>query len=378
MVEATAQRLWTTRFVLLCLATLGYFVAVGTQIPTLPRYLSGTLHATELQVGLSALAFSVASLVARIPVMRGARSRTVMIGGCLILASASALLTVPSLTTVYVSRVLVGVSDAMFFTLAANYVYDVTPPKRHGTAMSYLTVSLFVGLLIGPVLGETVRVAFGFTSVWLVAAGLALMAAGVTAAVRLPRRTLPGPGARLVDLPARLWLPAVLVVAGTLGANGYALYVPMYSAGIGQRETTLNFAVLAGTTLVLRFAAASWLDRFPAERVVACSLAVSAAGLLTIGLVAYPAGLLAGTVLLGAGQAFLFPALLTLVARDADEQARAAAIAVLTACHDLTFGLAGMVLGGVVQYAGFAIAFCAAATVSAAGALLLAVERKPQ
>jgi predicted MFS family arabinose efflux permease len=378
--NSSRQRLWTAPFALLCLATFGHFTALGMQSPVLPRYVTGPLGGTAVDVGVAAVLFSVAAVVARVPLVLFP-SRTVLLPvGCLLLAASIATLAVPSVPVLFGARVLTGASTALFFTTAMAHVYDVARGERHGSAMSYFTLVVYSGLLLGPATGETVRAAIGYDAVWFTAAGLAtataLAAVLVDRAASYPGATGAATWTGWPGIPAGVVLPTLLVVAAALGPDGYTLFVPLYADHIGQHTVTVDLVVLAATTLVLRAVGAGWLDRFAAERVALHSFTAGTAGLLVIAVVANPAGLLVGTVLLGAGQAFSFPALVNLAVRRTRDRSRAAVLAVITAGHDLTFGLAGLVLGGIVQAAGFAMAFLAAAGASAAGLAVLAATAR--
>src|SRR5213596_2667010 len=57
--------LFTVPFALVTAATLGYFMALGLLITTLPRYIKGPLHGDSTGVGLALGAFSVAAVLCR-------------------------------------------------------------------------------------------------------------------------------------------------------------------------------------------------------------------------------------------------------------------------------------------------------------------------
>ena len=59
------DRLVTPAFVLISLATLAYFVAVGVVLPVLPLYVRGPLGGGDVSVGVTVGAFSVTALLVR-------------------------------------------------------------------------------------------------------------------------------------------------------------------------------------------------------------------------------------------------------------------------------------------------------------------------
>ena len=74
-------------------------------------------------------------------------------------------------------RILGGIGEAAFFVGAGTMITDLAPEERRGEAISYWSVAVYGGLAFGPALGEAVLSHDRFDRVWVVAAGLALVAA---------------------------------------------------------------------------------------------------------------------------------------------------------------------------------------------------------
>src|SRR5262245_46346796 len=66
---APARYPWKSPLATLYAVTFTYFLALGTMMPTLPRYIAGPLHGSGVEVGAAVLTFSVASLVVRVPLV---------------------------------------------------------------------------------------------------------------------------------------------------------------------------------------------------------------------------------------------------------------------------------------------------------------------
>src|SRR5256885_4990451 len=163
--------LWTVTF--------AYFAAVGLTSPEVTRYVVGPLHASTLVVGAAAVTFSATTVLARFRLAAlitrfGPRSAIVV--GCVLLVIAFSMLHVHSLVALFASRILVGLADAVTFTAATTFVYNLAPPERARPALSYFTISIYLGLLVGPVLGETTREHLGYGSVWTAAGVLGAVA----------------------------------------------------------------------------------------------------------------------------------------------------------------------------------------------------------
>ena len=81
--------------------------------------------------------------------------RPLLVGGALLAAAALGLTaTVDSLWAVVALRLLAGVAEASFFVAAFAALADLAPPDRLGEALSYNSLGLYLGLALGPPLGE--------------------------------------------------------------------------------------------------------------------------------------------------------------------------------------------------------------------------------
>jgi predicted MFS family arabinose efflux permease len=377
--------LLTPTFLLVAAAELCYFTADGVLLPALPRYVEGPLGGGNVAVGLVIGAFSLAAFFLRpwagavadrrgrrMLMVAGAAAFAVSVGGYLVATS------VPALAGM---RVLTGVGEAMFFVgaLAANV--DLAPEERRGEAISFASLSLYLGIGIGPFIGEAVVGRWGFRAAWIVSIGLA--AAAVAICLRLPAMRPPNeePSAdrepstrhRLVH-PAGL-LPGLVLFAVIWGMGGFLAFVPLYALDIGMRGAGPVLGLFAGIVVTIRSIGARIPDRLGAGRATRIALVLSAIGLGVVGVWPTPPGLIAGTALLGVGVALFTPALFSLAVADVPATERGAVMGTTSAFLDLAFGLGPATLGFVAAAVGRGGTFLTGAAVAAAGLLLVVTTK---
>lgn len=373
----------TPAFLALAGSALVFFVAGGMVLPVVGAFAIGPLRSDATGAGLAFGAFAGAALIMR-PVVGWSADRfgrrPLLIGGALISVAALALhLAVDSIALFVVARGLLGVGEAFFFVAVLAAGADIAPPSRRGEALNLLSLSLYLGLGIGPVIGEAVLGVGGFDGVWLgslaltgVAAALCLVVPETSPTVLAPRRGS-RVRARLIH-PAAIF-PGILILAGTWGMAGFLAYLPLHAADVGLDGAGIPFAIYALLVVGLRLVFAKLPDQIGPARVSGVALAIGAIGLTVLGLVPSPLGLIAGTVLFGTGVAFLVPGLLTLAVSRVDETERGAVVGTASAFLDLSFGLAPAVLGLVAESAGFGATFLVGALASALGFVLLVARR---
>jgi MFS family permease len=278
-----------------------------------------------------------------------------------------------------VARSLLGIGEAFFFVAAVAAISDLAPPDRQGEAINVGSLALYLGLAVGPFIGETVLSIAGFTAVWLVAGGTGLVATALSALVPetapavVEPRAGPRPRSRLIH-PAGIF-PGILIMSGAWGMAGFLAFIPLHASGVGLDGAGLPLAIYAGLVMVLRIVFVRAPDQIGAARLSGAALAVGAVGLAMIGLLQSPIGLLVGTAVFAAGIAFMFPALVAVAVARVDETERGSVVGTTTVFLDVAFGLAPAALGAVAAASGYPAVFLSSAVVAAVGSALLYARR---
>jgi predicted MFS family arabinose efflux permease len=380
----TRPALLTPAFLAVTLASLAYFTGDGVLVPAVPRYVQGPLGAGDVAVGLVVGAFSLSAFFLR-PWVGGLGDRwgrrpLMVLGAGVFTASVLGYGTTSSPEALAGLRLLTGAGEACFFVGALTAVADLAPAERRGEAMSLASLSLYVGIGVGPLLGEAAIERSGFAAAWALAGAAGLTA--VVIALRVPdtrpddpgqEPERPAAGHRLIHRAGLL--PGLVLLAGILGMAGFLTFVPLYALDLGMGGSRVVLLVFAAVVVGIRSLGARIPDRLGAARATRIALAASAAGLAVAGAWRTPAGLVAGTAVFATGVALLTPAVMTLAVRDVAPRERGAVIGTTSSFLDLAIGLGPATLGLVAAAAGRPGTFLASAAVAAAGLLL--VWRRP-
>jgi MFS family permease len=376
---ASRPTLLTPTFLMVAAAELAYFTADGVLLPALPRYVTGPLGGGNVAVGLVVGSFSVSAFFLRpwagIAADRRGR-RSLMVAGASLFALSVAGYTVASSIPALVGmRLLTGVGEALFFVAAVSANMDLAPPERRGEAMSFASLSLYLGIGVGPFVGEALIERAGFGAAWLAAISLGLVAAAL--AWRLPPMR---PEPQEVPTRHRLvhragLLPGVALLAAIWGMAGFLAFVPLYALDLGMTGSGLVLGLFSGIVVAIRALGARVPDRLGAAVTTRAALALSALGLAVVGLWRSPTGLVAGAVLLGVGVALFTPALFALAVNGVPAGERGAVMGTTSAFLDLAFGLGPATLGLVAASVGRGGTFLVGAGVAAAGLVIVVATR---
>src|SRR5687768_4668022 len=122
-----------------------------------------------------------------------------------------------------------------------------------------------------------------------------------------------------------------------MGLAAFQTFAALYADDLGTAAGPV-FAVYSAVIVAMRRFRASLSDRHGARRVANTGLLVEALGLAIIASWASPTGLYVGAVLLAAGVAPIYPALLSLVVDNTADSERTSAMATFSLFFDLAAG----------------------------------------
>src|SRR4051794_28852651 len=379
--QPRTDRLFTAAFISLSLSDLAYFMAGSVLIGVTPFFVAGPLRAGPAAVGLTVGAFSVSTLVLRPLAGRWTDRhgrRPLLIGGAWLFAVlVLGHLVVTHLAGLVVLRLLLGMAEALYFVAGFAALADLAPPGRAGEALSYNSLALFLGIALGPVIGQALLGLGGFALVWEGSA--ALLALATVLALRVPETHSPGggptPSAPLIHRAALV--PGLGLFAGVAAVAGFLAFASLRATELGLDLWSATLATFGIVVVACRIVFAKVPDRAPPMRLAAASLGASALGLLITASASAAWSLFLGATVLAVGAAFLTPAVFAAVFSRVTASQRGSAAGTASAFLDLGFSGGPVVFGLVAAASSIPGAFVAGAALAAAGGALLASRPAP-
>ncbi|MEM9610920.1 MAG: MFS transporter [Actinomycetota bacterium] len=378
---ANDDRLLTPHFALVTAAALAVFIGFGATIPLLPRFIEQEFGDGPTTIGVVFGTISLSAIVIRPFAARWGDTlgrRFLIVTGAAIVAVGVALhATAVSSEMLVPFRLVMGAGQGMLFVGAATLVNDLAPPHRRGEATSYFSVAVYGGLGVGPLIGELLLDAVGFTTAWLLAAGF--VAAGVVIALRLPARIgVPerppapptGPLRDRLAHPAGIG-PGLVLMLGVMPYAAFASYVPGVADEAGLGDAGTIFAVYAATVLTVRLLGARLPDRLGLRVTGTAALTTIGLGMLLLATLQTPIGLHLAAMVYAVGQSLLYPALFAAAVNSVGDDERSRVVATFTMFFDISNGVGGLVLGLAAGAAGRSGAFLFAAVLAMMGLVAL-------
>jgi MFS family permease len=271
------------------------------------------------------------------------------------------------------------------FVGAATMVNDLAPPDRRGEAASFFSIAIYVGLGLGPFIGESILTRASFDAVWVaVTVGMVLAAlVGLVLPRGLPATGDDGPepvprhGIARVLHPDGVG-PGVIIFLGVVGFIGFNTFVPLYGEEIGLTDVAGVFLLYSAVVLLVRLVGRKLPDAYGPIVIGTFALVTTAVGLLGVASWRAPVGLYLFTVVLAVGSSLLYPALMAAAVNSAPERERSAVVATFTLFFEFASVAGGAVLGIVASQTSYAGAFVAAACFSLTGVVMLHLYLRPK
>jgi predicted MFS family arabinose efflux permease len=269
-----------------------------------------------------------------------------------------------------------GVGEAMFYTGSATLVTDLAPPTRRAEAISYYSVSVYLGTGLGPSIGIWMAHGTDLAGAFALAGGFAACAA--LFAIRLPSPPMPPrvDGEKLAWVSRRAVVPGTVLAFGTAGVIAFSAYVPLYGDQLGMN--TVQWVFLLYSMVIVAVRLLGRIHRLAPMRVAMTATSAIVVGLTVIAAVPRPIGLYIGAAIFASGIAIQFPALMGLALRGARDHERASVVGTYTAFMDLSQGVSGFIMGFAAALAGYRASFVTAAVIALLGLSLLLFSQRTE
>ncbi len=370
------DRYWAKPTARLDAAVFLQFLATGIAIGSVPRYLRDELGASRALTGFATTIFFIAALVARPFIGRfldrsGSRlflTYPPIIMGALIVALHWA----ESPYAVAGVRFAAGAVGACFYTAALSLTTELAPANEQTKAVARLSVAVYLGFILGPLIAEQL-LRSGFFTVWLGSAGCHVAAVAAARLVPYPERTLLAEASGSVPLRIHRGAigPGIALLTVAFAFSTVSAFSPDYAKNLGISSPSTLFATFAASVLAVRLVSGRIADRRGPFSVAVPGIALGAIGLaLAASAPSAFVGYLA-MVIIGVGSGSSFPAITSIVTSRALPAERGVAVASLLMFNDLGQAMAGPLSGKVADSFGWRWVFGVPALVGVLGTIAI-------
>ena len=361
------QKIFNRDFILTCFAQFTSSFVFYILIPTLPIYLS-RLRSTEVETGVLIGIFFFSSLVLR-PFVGSALLRIpektfMMAGALLYVFSSLTYLFAPPFWPFLIVRVIHGIGFAFIHTSAFTLVVNTSSEAHRGQTLGYFSLAMTLSSALAPPIGVFLINNFSFSLLFLVCLGLSLCSLSIMNQLGR-RRIVPSQDSSIEKgfFLDRKAIPSSIINSLTLFMWGaLAAFFPLYAINHGVTNPGLFFTTIAIMLLLGRVLGGKTLDLYRKERIILLCLFVCFVSMAILAFSKTLPMFILVAVIWGIGHAFLMPSLVPYTL-DRAGSSPGPVMGTFTAISDLGLSLGPVIMGIVVQTAGYPIMFlCLALT----------------
>jgi MFS family permease len=362
--------------------TFSGLLAVGAVLPVLPRYVHGPLDGGNIAVGIVVGCYAATGLLLR-PLAgrfadRTGRKPTVLVGSLLVALAGFLYLLPLGVAGLILARLVLGAGEGSVFTAGSAWIVDLAPPDRRGRVIGLYGLAVWAGLSIGPLIGELLLHASGYSLVWVFAGVMPLLGAVIASRVPDPYRPQAVHPEEHHPLIAREAVrPGAALALGSIGYATVAAFVVLHLEARGVDHGAAVFGAFATMVVLTRLVAGDLPDRAGPARVATAAALAEALGLTTIGLAHSLPVAVAGALAMGTAFSLLYPSLSLIVVERVSEKRRGAALGTFTAFFDAGVGLGAPLAGVAAALTSYEGAFLLSAAIAVVSATAIAVAIAP-
>ncbi len=357
-------------------------VAVGAVLPVLPRFVRGPLDAGNVAVGVVIGSYAITGLLlrpfaGRLADHRG-RKPTVLLGSVLVAIGGFMYLLPLGVAGLVAARLVLGAGEGTVFTAGSAWIVDLAPISRRGRVIGLYGLAVWAGLSIGPLIGELLLHASGYTLVWIFAGTVPLLGALIASRLPDPFHAVPHPEEEHHALIEREAVrPGAALALGSIGYGTMAAFVVLHLEARGVGHGAAVFGAFASMVVLTRLIGGDLPDRIGPVRVAIAAAIVEAIGLTTIAIAHSLPVAIAGALAMGAAFSLLYPSLSLIVVSRVSDTRRGAALGTFTAFFDAGVGFGAPLAGAAAALSSYEGAFLMAAAIALASATTIALAVAP-
>jgi len=257
-------------------------------------------------------------------------------------------------------RIFHGISIAAFSTGYSALVADLAPAESRGEIFSYMSLTVPIGLAIGPALGGYLQATTGYSLLFLLSAGLAFVALlGVVQITNPPMQTRE----RTQDNNSKFWqilssprvrVPAVVMLLVGLTVGAVHTFVSLF---IKSTEIDLNaglfFTAAAISSFIIRLFAGQASDRLGRGLFITFGIFCYSLSSLLLWFANSAIAFLVAAIIEGFGGGTLISMITTMMADRSHPEERGRIFAICIAGFDLGIAIAAPLLGSIADQVGY-------------------------
>jgi MFS family permease len=372
------EKIWTKDFTLICLSNFFIFLGFQMTLPTIPLFVE-KLGGNDQLIGVVVGLFTFSALLIRPYAGHALESKgrrfIYLTGLAIFVLSVGSFGIAASLYFLFLMRIIQGVGWGFSTTASGTIATDLIPAKRRGEGMGYYGLFGNIALAVGPTLGLFLVGVLPFSQLFMICAGLGLMALLLSSRIQFkkvhpPIKAIKTKGNKW-DLYEKSALPAsFLMFFITVTFGGIASFLPLYATQKGIQGLQWYFLLYAIALMLTRTFAGKIYDQKGHRVIFPLGALLIVFAMILLAWLPNQLVLYGAAILYGLGFGSIQPALQAWSVQNSPANRKGMATATFFSFFDLGIGIGAIVFGQIAYWFNYSAIYIAAA-ISVATAILL-------
>ncbi|MFN8016386.1 MAG: MFS transporter [Acidimicrobiia bacterium] len=376
--------------IFLCLL---FYVNTCLWIPVTPRYIKLTLGYGESYVGVSSLVLALSAIASRPLVSKYGPK----INKLYLMLLAYALLIIAALVfilqskysftnpiyPIFFSRAMIGIAEGLFYVAIASLILANSNSKNKGLALSLYTFGVWMGIAIGPAIGE--RFYHISTTNYIYYAAIFNIVSLVVMSIYtifLPYRVQTSGENKVVKKRAAICKPVLLPgLIFTLGIStwiGVESFAPLFARTLGVKDVTTFFLIAGLGILASRLILAKQVDKRNNKILISIALISSICASTIFSISSTSIGLYSGLFFILISQGLFYPSIIMISLKRAHDYDEISILGTQALFFEMAFGFLPLIFGYIIQKASYVYMFRSTVVAVVIALLLIVLLKVPK
>jgi MFS family permease len=360
------ERLWTKDFITVSVTNFLIYLIYYSLIVIIASYATDKFHASTSIAGLVASIFIIGMLIGRLGaghIVEDIGSKRVLIVGTMFFIITSALyFAAINLPLLIIIRLLHGIAFGVASTAAGTMAAQIIPHNRRGEGISYYSMSVILGIALGPFFGILLTQHVDFNMIFIIISILAAISFAISFVVSEPsHRSFRQDQAKAVKslhisnfVEYKVMPISVITLIIAFSYSGILAFISLYSKQIHLEEAASFFFLLyAIAVLISRPFSGRLFDARGATFVIYPCFVIFAVGMLLLSQVNHGITLLLAGALNGLGYGNFLSCGQAIAIKAAPPHRLGLATSTFFMFADLGAGVGPYLLGLLVPFTGY-------------------------
>jgi MFS family permease len=364
---ASADRLFTPRFFVMCGFTFTVFLSAFQLLPTAPFHildLGGSTFASGLFLGFLTYSSAFSAPLTGAYVDRTGQRRVLILTSLALALFSAAYAVITNYRIVLALAIVQGVFWSGLLAASSAYMTNMLPERRRAEGIGYWGLSTMAAVAVSPTIGFWIY-RFGWVWLCVLAATLNLVMAAIAWTLEEPPLHPADRHASGGLLEWRVLVTSFTLFLYSFGYGGITSFAAMYADVSGTSPKGIYLTTLAIVILLTRPVTGRLGDAWGYKRVFVPCLVMISCGLMCLAIGGTRFWMIASAVIFGLGFGTAYPAYVGYVMKGVSASRRGAAFGAILAAFDTGIGTGSTSMGWLIGRVGFAGAFGVAAALSA-------------